>query len=70
MTCNNDLVCDTEESCDCADCNGQIDHCGLSDTGQQLYCIKDISTPTVCQSQAETTFNLIEAKLAPYLSQI
>lgn len=69
LTCNNDMVCDTEESCDCSDCNSQIDHCGVSVTGQQLYCATDRNTPTVCQGQAEINFNTIEAKLSPYLSQ-
>lgn len=40
VTCNNNGTCDFNESCDCADCNGQIDHCGIVG-GQQLYCAKD-----------------------------
>ena len=40
-TCNNNNICDTNESCDCADCNEKIDHCGLSTTGEQLICTKD-----------------------------
>lgn len=40
VTCNNNDVCDELESCDCADCNGEIDHCGIVN-GQQLYCAKD-----------------------------
>lgn len=30
VTCNNNNVCDANESCDCADCNDKVDHCGLS----------------------------------------
>lgn len=40
MTCNSDGTCDEDESCNCADCNSQIDHCGES-VGQQLFCTKD-----------------------------
>lgn len=40
MTCNNNGICDLNESCNCADCNGQIDHCGMVG-GQQLYCAPD-----------------------------
>lgn len=47
VTCNNDAVCDLEESCDCADCNDQIDHCGLNTNGQQLFCSKDSATESL-----------------------
>lgn len=30
VTCNKNGVCDAGESCNCADCNGEADHCGLS----------------------------------------
>jgi len=40
VTCNNNDVCNEFESCDCADCNGQIDHCGIVN-GEQLFCTKD-----------------------------
>lgn len=40
-TCNNNSVCDTNESCDCADCNEQVDHCGIDGLGQQMICTKD-----------------------------
>ena len=41
MTCNNNGTCDLNESCDCADCNEQVDHCGIDGLGQQLICTKD-----------------------------
>lgn len=69
MTCNHDNICDTEESCDCSDCNNQTDHCGLNTSGQQLFCARDTETSVACVNQAESTFNTIEAKLAPYMSQ-
>ena len=40
ITCNNNTICDANESCNCADCNGEPDHCGLSGTAQ-LICTKD-----------------------------
>lgn len=40
VTCNNNGTCNEFESCDCADCNGQIDHCGVAN-GEQLFCTKD-----------------------------
>lgn len=40
-TCNNNNVCDTNESCNCSDCNQAIDHCGINGLGQQLICTKD-----------------------------
>ena len=39
--CNNNNVCDAGESCNCGDCNDQIDHCGVNPSGQQLICTKD-----------------------------
>lgn len=45
VTCNYNNVCDTNESCDCADCNEKVDHCGLSSTGEQMICTKD-TAPT------------------------
>lgn len=45
VTCNNNNVCDTNESCDCADCNEKVDHCGLSSAGEQLICTKDTTEP-------------------------
>lgn len=39
-TCNNNAVCDANESCDCSDCNDQADHCALDGT-TQLICTKD-----------------------------
>ncbi len=44
MTCNSDGTCDEDESCNCGDCNSQIDHCGES-AGQQLFCTKDSLAP-------------------------
>lgn len=29
LTCNNNGMCDRGESCNCADCNSEADHCGL-----------------------------------------
>lgn len=40
VTCNINGTCNEFESCDCADCNGQIDHCGIVN-GEQLFCTKD-----------------------------
>jgi len=46
ITCNGDGTCDEDESCNCGDCNSQIDHCGES-SGQQLFCTKDVlATPS------------------------
>lgn len=41
VTCNNNGTCDLNESCDCADCNDKVDHCGIDGLGQQLICTKD-----------------------------
>lgn len=41
VTCNNNNVCDANESCNCSDCNQAIDHCGKNGSGQQLICTKD-----------------------------
>lgn len=41
MTCDNDDSCELNESCNCPDCNGKIDHCGVSATGAQLFCRED-----------------------------
>ncbi len=41
VTCNNDGVCNGEESCNCADCNTKADHCALDGAGQQLLCMKN-----------------------------
>lgn len=30
ITCNNNSICDINESCDCADCNEKADHCGIN----------------------------------------
>lgn len=43
--CNNNAVCETNESCNCADCNDQIDHCGVKGTDEQLICTKDTTPP-------------------------
>ncbi len=40
-TCNNNNICDKNESCNCPDCNDKIDHCGIDGLGQQLICTKD-----------------------------
>lgn len=40
-------MCDTNESCDCADCNEKADHCGIDGT-TQLICTKD--TAPTCYS--------------------
>lgn len=46
ITCNKNNTCDVGESCNCSDCTqGNLlndkDQCGLSLTGEQLYCTKD-----------------------------
>lgn len=109
VTCNNNGVCDENESCNCADCNEQVDHCGVNGSGEQLICTKDTaercytdkfpyclsacldgytrnasgqcepttapttstppSTTFTCENRAQSTFDMIEARLAPYMSQ-
>lgn len=44
-TCNNNGTCDTNESCNCADCNDKADHCAINGTGEQLICTKDTTPP-------------------------
>ena len=44
VTCNTDGTCDEDESCNCADCNDQIDHCGKN-SGEQMTCTKDVIVP-------------------------
>jgi len=50
LTCNNNNVCDTGESCNCGDCtNGGADdkdRCGLTSTGAQMVCTKDKQNTT------------------------
>lgn len=46
VTCDQDNVCEVGESCNCSDCTTGVlsndkDQCGLSSTGEQLYCTKD-----------------------------
>lgn len=50
--CNNDDVCDTYESCNCADCNQATDHCATNSNGQQLTCTKDTE---IISLETETT---------------
>ena len=44
-TCNGNGLCDTNESCNCADCNNKFDHCAINGTGEQLICTKDTTPP-------------------------
>lgn len=50
VTCNNNNTCETGESCNCADCtNGGTDdkdRCGLTATGAQMACTKDVKNTT------------------------
>lgn len=59
VTCNNNNVCDTNESCDCADCtNGGTDDkdkCGFASTGAQMVCTKDVKNTTTSTSPVPTT---------------
>lgn len=46
VTCNYNNTCEVGESCNCSDCTTGVlandkDQCGLSSTGEQLYCTKD-----------------------------
>lgn len=46
ITCNYNNTCEVGESCNCSDCTTGVlandkDQCGLSSTGEQLYCTKD-----------------------------
>lgn len=57
QTCNGNGVCDAGESCNCGDCtNGGADDkdkCGLTSTGGQMLCTKDIDGTTTNASDTE-----------------
>lgn len=76
LTCNNNNICDTGESCNCGDCtNGGVDdkdRCGLTSTGTQMVCTKDKQNTTTPggfdATTAQANFDIVNGKLATYLS--